>query len=105
MAEDIKTTDVRLLLDSGLLFKINLEILHPLGLAMGMDQNTGAVELWDYRDDPEGMIYSDGAYAHGLEKLEQFVTEFVNKKLEERQSVLGYTIQPDPNAKSDEEKE
>jgi len=102
MTEKINTTDVTLLLDSGLLFKINLETLHPLGLAIGIDPETGAVELWDYRDDPEGMFYSDDAYAHGLGKLQKFVEEFVNKKLEERQQVLGYVIQPNP---ADKEKE
>ena len=104
MAE-INYTNISLLVDSGLLFKINLETLHPLGLALQIAPETGECKLWDYRDDPEGLIYNDEVYLHGMSKLSVFIEEFVNKKLEERQKVLGYVIQPCPANTENTEKE
>lgn len=88
-----------LLLDTGLLFQINKDILHPLGLAMSVSTNaqtgekTISQELWDYRLDDEGILYSKDTFEEGLKKLEKFYTEEGLEKLEQRYKKLGFIIQ------------
>jgi hypothetical protein len=88
-----------LLLDTGLLFQINKDILHPLGLALSVniDDKTGektlSQDLWDCRDDVDGLIYTDETFKDGSEKLEKFYTEVGLDKLEKRREKLGYIVQ------------
>ena len=54
----------QLLIDSGLLGEINRAILHPRGLALGIqvddnDRAVGFAGLLDYRDDAEGIYFDD----------------------------------------------
>ena len=46
---------------AGLLSEINRQFLHPRGLALQVDLTEDGNEtinsLWDYRDDPEGIVY------------------------------------------------
>lgn len=85
--------------DTGLLFHINRTILHPLGLAMQVtiDDKTGECKisnkLWDYRDDPEGLLFDQAILANGLEKYMNFYDSFIKDKHEERKKVNGYIIQ------------
>lgn len=110
MTEKIKKTSPKILLETGLLFEINRQILHPFGLALEViiDDKTGNVKLgqiWDYRDDPEGMLFGDDYFAKGLEKFKKFMKETGMKKLQERKRRLGFIIQksdaeeldPDPD--------
>lgn len=98
-----------------MLFEINRKTLHPLGLALevftGADNGftltwtEDGVEkkyyigeeafgnLWDYRDDPEGVIYGEESYKDGKKKYDNFMKESGNKKLEDRKKVLGYIVQ------------
>lgn len=50
----------------GLLQEINRRILHPMGLALSVyiddDGKCGWGDIWDYRNDPEGIIFSDGVF-------------------------------------------
>jgi len=85
------------LVDSGLLFRINQQILHPFGLAMSVNyHNDGWVtfgKIWDYRSDPEGMAFAKETFEEGMAKYNKFMEEFGNKKLEERKKALGYVVQ------------
>jgi len=143
---DIKKTDAKFLVYSGLLFKINQYILHPFGLALEVivwdnveekKKELKAIEdakifmkdvrhlvrnspdanecdvitqmldelleiknhdvrfggVWDYRDDPEGMLYEQKTFESGLNKYKKFMDEFGNDKLEQRKEKLGYIIQ------------
>ena len=85
------------LLDSGLLFEINRKILHPLGLALEtVVHEDGTVEfgqIWDARDDPEGMLYADDCYASGLKKLKAYLKEQGNEALKSRMEKLGFLVQ------------
>lgn len=60
----IKTISVKEFRALGYLQELNRLFLHPLGLAMGVevdeDGNEEFGEIWDYRDDPEGIVYDDG---------------------------------------------
>jgi len=59
----IKYMDAKEFLDGGLLFAVNREVLHPLGLALEVviedDGETHLGGIWDYRDDPEGILFDE----------------------------------------------
>lgn len=72
--DDIKRMNIKEFQDMGLLAELNRTFLHPLGLALEININdeTGEVKLggiWDYRDDPEGMLFAK----------EHFPTEKIKK--------------------------
>lgn len=121
---DIKKIDPKFLADSGLLFKINRDILHPFGLALEIYQGYQSAELkmivkeddgteredkvsfeaplgqvWDYRDDPEGMLYDLKTLCHGEEKLKKFMEEFGNQKIVQRKHEIGFVRQTEQNSK------
>lgn len=62
---DIKYMDIKEFREAGFLQEANRLFFHPLGLALevGIDDDTGVeflAGIWDYRDDPEGMVYGAG---------------------------------------------
>jgi hypothetical protein len=96
----------KLLFDTGLLFEINRRILHPFGLAMEIlyDDQGGALSeedavitmsqnIWDYRNDPEGVLYEPVELITGSEKFKRFLDTFGAAKLKKRAELLGFTIQ------------
>lgn len=96
----IKNT-AQFLLDSGLLFEINRQILHPFGLALPVeiddDGKAAFGEIIDFRSDPEGFVYDEEAFEVGKIKYSQFLAEFGNERLETRRELLGYIIQEEAN--------
>ena len=118
--QKIKRVNPQFLLDNGLLFAINHQILHPLGLAFevyvadegnslfliseGEDKDPLRVEMgkvafgkvWDYREDDEGMLFEDKTFVDGMKKFNEFMDNFGTEKLKLRQETLGYILQPDP---------
>jgi hypothetical protein len=95
------------LIEEGLLYSINKNVLHPLGLAMAVtvpteedeqEGNYAEISIWDYRDDKEGVLYGPDSYIAGEKKLKEFAESFGNKKIQERIKELGYIIQPHPDA-------
>jgi hypothetical protein len=100
---------IKFLIDSGLLFEINRQILHPLGLAMAVvtdeseDTETGQIMIWDARDEKEGVLYEPSTFVHGVEKINAFLESFALQKLEERKEEVGFVTQehPDPYMKRD----
>lgn len=63
MADDLKTMTVQEFRALGYLQEVNRQFLHPLGLALEIIVEDGEErfgEVWDYRDDPEGMIFGPG---------------------------------------------
>jgi hypothetical protein len=61
---DIKKMTPAEFRDLGYLQELNRRFLHPLGLALEVKVDEHGVEsfgdVWDYRDDPEGMLFDDG---------------------------------------------
>ena len=57
----IKYMDAKEFREKGYLQELNRTFLHPLGLALEVKQETDGTEtiggIWDYRDDPDGIIY------------------------------------------------
>lgn len=50
-------------IDAGFLQEVNRQFFHPLGLALSVViHDDGSMEfgpVWDYRDDPEGLVFSE----------------------------------------------
>lgn len=93
-----KYMSVKTFREFGFLHEVNRLFLHPLGLAIevAIDDKTeverfGAV--WDYRDDPEGMLFADDTL--NVEKIDR-VRAFADEKHAERLKLLGYVVQPKP---------
>lgn len=89
--------------EAGFLQEANRLFFHPRGLALsvmvGDDGRTTAFgEVWDYRDDPEGLVYAeedlDGAKADAVD-------EELRRHVEAREALLGHTIQPIPPTPED----
>jgi hypothetical protein len=80
----------------GYLQELNRRFLHPLGLALEVtlheDGNETFGEVWDCRDDPEGLIYGPGVINP---KKAKFVYDETAARFPERVKRLGFDIQPD----------
>lgn len=92
---EIKRMDIKEFQEMGLLAELNRVFLHPLGLALEVviDDETNKTKLggiWDYRDDPEGMLYSKEHFP--TEKCKN-AQKFIAEKHKQRQEVLGYIYQ------------
>lgn len=92
----VKRMDIKEFRELGLLQEINRRFLHPMGLALEVviDDNTGESTLggvWDYRDDPEGIVFVDGLISK--DKAERVAGMF-SAKYETRTKKFGWHIQP-----------
>lgn len=79
----------------GLLAEVNRTFFHPLGLALEVivDEETGEERfggIWDYRDDPEGVLYWPDEFP--ADKIRR-AQEFIRTKHEQRLKALGFIYQ------------
>jgi hypothetical protein len=90
-----KRIDIREFREAGFLQEVNRQFLHPLGLALEIIlEADGTMRLggvWDYRDDPEGMIFADPP--PDPEKA-RHVQELRESKEEIRLERFGWVVQP-----------
>jgi hypothetical protein len=90
-----KRIDIKEFREFGFLHEINRLFLHPLGMALEVEIWDDGTEklggIWDYRDDPEGIIFKE-IDNDGWEKIAR-VKAFAAKKHAERKERLGYIIQ------------
>lgn len=98
--DEIKLMDISEFRDAGYLQEVNRKFLHPLGLALSIevDDEDGSCRLhsvWDYRDDPEGMMYDPAKLnsPDGREKADRIRDERSEKAVI-RAKNLGFIIQP-----------
>lgn len=88
--------------DEGFLQELNRQFLHPLGLAIEVvidDENKMTFgEVWDYRDDPEGLMYSEGDIDSEFRRKVNNVKGLADEKAQTRQAKLGWVVQPVKNA-------
>lgn len=93
----INYMDLQEFIDEGYLHEVNRLVLHPLGLAIEVAINEDGTKrlggIWDYRDDPEGMVFGDDLLSP--EKAINVAKQMFAKK-KERNDRLGYVIQPIP---------
>jgi hypothetical protein len=92
---DIKRMSIKGFREMGLLVELNRIFLHPLGLALEVivDDETGEEKLggiWNYQDDPEGILYSEDYFP--TEKIKS-AQEFIKHKHKQRLENLGYIFQ------------
>ena len=98
MSDKIKRMDIKEFREMGLLAELNRVFLHPLGLALEIiiDDETGKEKLggiWDYRDDPEGMLYGKEYFPTEKSKAQGFIKQ----KHEQRMKTLGFIYQDPDN--------
>ena len=75
----MKNIDIKEFIEKGFLQEVNRKFFHPLGLALSVKDNEDGTwslnDVWDYRDDPEGMFFGDGVISQekidNVEKLRQ----------------------------------
>jgi len=64
MTEEIKRIDIKEFREKGFLQEVNRQFFHPLGLALEViineDNSESLGGIWDYREDSEGMFFSEG---------------------------------------------
>lgn len=85
MENEIKYMDIKEFREKGFLQEVNRRFFHPLGLALSVEIDEDGLErlgkIWDYRDDPEGMLYGD--YMMNLEKA-RYVEDLRLSKIKKR---------------------
>ena len=91
--------DIKEFRELGYLQEVNRVFFHPLGLALAVEINEDGTEtlkgLWDYRDDPEGIIYTDEALnTEESMKKREFVLKQLSEKALYREKHLRFAIQP-----------
>lgn len=93
---ELQTITVKDFREAGYLQELNRQFLHPLGMALEVMIDKDGTEhlgrIWDYRDDPEGVVYSPGVI--DSEKALRVLNERL-EKANSRCELLGYDIQPE----------
>lgn len=91
----MKFMPIRDFLDSGYLQEVNRRFFHPLGLALVVeaeDDGTASVSgVWDYRHDPEGIVFSPGEVDPNKA---EFIENEETRRRPIRAAALGYWVQP-----------
>lgn len=95
---EIKKIDIREFLEFGYLQEVNRQFFHPLGLALevNIDDKTGKYSLggiWDYRQDPEGIVFGNLASDEATQKAQKIKAEDIRIS-KTRCELLGFIIQP-----------
>lgn len=90
----IKYMDPKEFQDLGFLQEANRKFFHPLGLALSVytdETGTHLGDIWDYRDDPEGLVFSEETLS--VDKVINVEQEY-NRKQMTREVKLGFMVQP-----------
>lgn len=106
--DTVKRMSVKEFREEGYLQELNRRFLHPLGLALEVFvEDDGEMRfggVWDYRDDPEGMIFGQDILESDEFKkhFENVVDQMIDRR-PERMAALGYWVQPPSTTKKPEE--
>ncbi len=91
----VKAAD--LLIETGLLFEINRQLLHPLGMALacvqGEDGDMGLAQFLLKTDKPGGMVFTPDAYQEGAGKFDNFMHEMGHDTLNRRFEATKVVVQ------------
>ena len=95
---DVNYMDIGEFVEAGYLQEVNRGFFHPHGLALEAerDEETGEWRLsgvWDYRDDPEGVLFADTSGEQFRSKAQHVYDELVRHS-EVREGMFGQVIQP-----------
>ena len=85
---NVKRVDIEEFREKGFLQEVNRKFFHPLGLALEVIVNDETGEellggVWDYSDDPEGMIFVSGMISKDKIK---YIEELRKSKVEHRKA-------------------
>ena len=100
----VKRIDIKELRSGGYLQEVNRRFFHPLGMALEViiDDETGEEKfggVWDYRNDPEGVIYAcDIVLDPEFKNKAQKIAKELRLKRMSREKLLGFFIQPTEGA-------
>lgn len=89
---DLPTVPVEELRSLGVISEVNRRLLHPIGLALGVNA-FGEIMVLDGRDDPEGFLFEPSADEEIAEKADRFRRE-EEARFPARAAALGYIVQP-----------
>jgi hypothetical protein len=92
-----RKADLQFLIDSGLLFAINHQVLHLVGLALTVSKDKAgnqALVVKDARANPETLVFSKEVISSAYAKLQSFILEFGGNQMDVRRNKLGWSLQP-----------
>lgn len=99
---DIKRMDMKEFVEKGFLQEVNRLFFHPRGLALSVDEDfqgnpASFGPIWDYRDDPEGICFSDATLVNPVvaERAKSVALEFESHR-EARRKLFGKEVQSIP---------
>ena len=91
---------VQFLMDNGVLFEVNRQVLHPLGLQLDIEvDDEGRVtrfDLLDNRDSPEPIFFTPEDFEEGRSKYESYMHDHGKRNIQKRRQI-GMVIQTGPN--------
>ncbi|WP_063562908.1 hypothetical protein [Paenibacillus sp. O199] len=96
---DTKYIDIKDFREKGYLFEANRQFFHPLGLALEIriddEGNEVLGGVWDYRSDPEGILYDEKTVTSkkSFDKALRVNVERAEKEMV-RKKKYGFGIQP-----------
>lgn len=96
---EIDHIDIKEFRERGYLQEANRQFFHPLGLALEItvDDETGEETLsgvWDYRSDPEGIVFG-GPDDYGLDEAKAQIVAIERSRHEAaRKKMFGQVVQP-----------
>jgi len=97
MRGKIKRMNIREFRELGFLQEVNRLFFHPLGLALEVKVNKGKPcklgGIWDYRNDPEGVVFGDLSEKDARIKAEN-VKKQKAKLAKTRMKSVGFLVQP-----------
>ena len=92
---------VQFLVDNGLLFEMNRQVLHPLGLELHFhldeDGRVTGVDLLDNREGIQPISFSPEVFGAGRERYEQYLDAHGRRNIQRRRQI-GMVIQTGPIA-------
>lgn len=99
-----RSLDLSEFIDLGLLQEINRRLLHPMGFALsvmkrdlGGPQKWEFCEVWDCREDPEGLTYAPSVLDNDeAREKKAMVDSLLKSKQAVRRARLGFVVQPIP---------
>lgn len=94
---EVRRMSIREFREKGFLQEVNRRFFHPLGLALEVviedDGSERLGAIWDYRDDPEGMLFGDLTRPESREKAD-YVERLWDEKAKVRVEQYGFVVQP-----------
>lgn len=88
------------LIDHGILFEVNRQVLHPLGLqlelAVDEDGEHATIALLDNRDSEAPIYFGPEAWDLGRSKYEAYMEDAGRRNMQKRRR-MGMVIQTGPN--------